>query len=104
MNDAFGMSAIERAANLLDDDTGVLGRELSLASQYGAQILAVDEFHADETNAIRLTQIENADHVLVRDVARENQFLLEAGQNGRIRSQFGADDLERDQAVEFAVT
>src|SRR5208282_3172770 len=76
---------------------------LPLAAQYSAQVLAVHVFHADEADALRLTQIENADHVLVRDVAGENELLLEARQNGRIHRQFRTDDLERNQPVKFAV-
>ena len=39
----------------------------------------------------------------MRDVAGENELLLEALQNRGISRQFGTDNLERDQAVEFAV-
>ncbi len=103
MDHAFGMSGVERAADLLHHRDCFLGRELSPIAQQRAQILAVYVFHADEADAVGLTQVVNADHVLVGDVAGENELLLEALQNRGIGRQFGTDDLERDQAVEFAV-
>ena len=78
MDHAFGMGRVERAADLLHHRDCLLGRELSLAAQYSAQVLAIHVFHADEANAIGLTQIEDADDILVRDVARKNELLLEA--------------------------
>ena len=103
MDHAFGMGAIEGTADLLHHADSFLGRELSRAAQERAQVLAVDVFHTDEADAIGLAQVVDADHVLVRNVARENQLLLEALQNRGIGRQFGTDHLKRDQAVEFAV-
>src|ERR1035438_1962551 len=103
VNHAFGMGGVESAADLLNHRDRILGRELSFAAQDGAQILAVEVLHADEADALSLAQVENADHVLMRDVAGENELLLEARKNRGIRRQFRTDDLERDQAVELAV-
>ena len=103
MDDAFGMGGVKRAADLLHHRDGFLRRELSLTTQQRPQVLPVDVFHADETDALGLPQVVNADHVLVRDIAGENELLLEAQQNRGIGCQFGTDDFERDQAVQFAV-
>ncbi len=97
------MGGVERAADLLHHCDGLLGREFSLAAQERAEVVAIDVFHADEADTIRLAQVVNADHVLVRDIAGENELLLEAQQNRGISCQLGPDDLERDQAVQFAV-
>ena len=104
MDHALGMRGVERAADLLYDRDGFFRARTFLAAQMRAQVFAVNIFHADEANALSLAQIENADHILVRDIAGENELLLEAQQNRGIGCQFGTDNFERDQAVEFAVT
>src|SRR5271165_5113711 len=103
MDHAFRVRAVECAADLLHHRNRILWRELPRPAQKGAQIFAVDILHADEADALGLPQIENTDHILMRDVAGENQLLFEARENSRIGRQFGTYDLERDQAVQFAV-
>ena len=97
------MGGVERAADLLDHGNGLRGRKLSMLAQQHAQVLAIHVFHGDEANAVGFTKIVDADHVLVSDVAGENQFLFEARQNARICGEFGTDDFESDDAVQFAV-
>ena len=103
MNHAFGMGRVQCTAYLLNDRNGVFGRELSVAAQDGPQILAVDVLHADETNPIRFAQVKNADDIFMRDVARENELLLEAQQDRGVRRQFRTNHLQRDQTIQFTV-
>ena len=101
---AFGVSGIEGAADLLHHGNRLLCGELAVLAKHRAHVFAIDVFHGDEANAVRLAKVVNADDVLMSDVAREDQFLLEALQDGRIGGQFWPDHFERDQAVEFPVT
>src|SRR6202042_678317 len=78
MDYALGVGRVERPAHLLDHRDRFFRRKLSLAPQQSSQIISVHILHADKANSISLAQIENADDVLVRDVAGKNQFLLEA--------------------------
>src|ERR1700721_154344 len=104
MDDALGMGAIEGATDLLHHRNGIFRREFPLPPQYGSKVFPVDELHADEANALGLAEVEDADDVLMRDVAGENQLLLKALQDCRIGSQFRADDLKRNKPVKLAIT
>src|SRR5262249_44277721 len=97
------MSGFEREADLLDNFDRSFGRELTLLGQQGLEVAALDEFHGDELDAVGFAQIENADHVAVRYLARQDELLLEALQNFRQSGQFGTDHFESHQAVEFTV-
>ena len=92
MNHAFGVGAVERAADLLHHRDCVLRARISSRLRMVRRSSPVDVFHADEANALRLAQIVNADHILVRDVTGENQLLLEAGEDCGIGGQLRTDD------------
>src|SRR6202165_6225309 len=68
-----------------------------------AQVLALDVLHGDELDSIGIAHVVNANHVLVLDLVRENQFLLEAVKYGRISSQFRTDHFKRERAIHFAI-
>ena len=57
---------------------GARKRQLSVAPQYRRQIVAFDVRHRDVLDAIDLAEVMNADDVLVRDLAPEEQLVLEA--------------------------
>ena len=103
MDDAFGVRGFQRAAHLLDDVGRFRGLKLFLAPEQAPQVLALDVLHGDELDAIGLAEVENANHIVVGDLARENQFLLEALQDFGIRGQVAANYLQRNLAVQFAV-
>ena len=67
-----------------------------------------DVRHRDVLDAVDLAEVVNADDVLVRDLPRQEQFLLEAPldvlRGGRIPSHFRPDDLEGDRDLELLVT
>ncbi len=67
------------------------------------QILAFDVLHGDELDAIGLAQIKNANHVFVRDLPRENQFLLEAPEYFRIGGHVGANHFDGNLAFQLFV-
>ena len=80
---------------------------LSFAAEDGRQLLALDERHGDELDAVDLAELVNADDVLVRDLARQQELLLEAALEHRgrrgVRGHFRPDHLERDDDAELGV-
>src|SRR2546430_5570360 len=96
VDDAFAVSSFESAAGLEDDLHRLLWSKLFVRLQKAVQVLALDILHGDELDSSGFTQIENTNHVPLRNLAGENQLLLEALDDGRIAGQVGADDLECD--------
>ena len=90
-------------ANLLHHANGLFGGKFSLLGDDIFEVLAFDKLHGDELDAVGLPEIENANHVFVGYLPRENQLLLEAVKNFRIDGKFRANDFQRDEAVHFAV-
>ena len=72
--------------------------------QQRRQILSLDELHGDEAESFGDAEIEDADHVAMRDFSRQDQFLLKALQNAGMAGQFRTDHLERHQPVQLAVS
>ena len=54
-----------------------------------AQVLTLDVLHGDELHAVGFAQVVNPDHVLVRDLGGQKQFLLEAVNDGRLPARSG---------------
>ena len=81
MNYTLGMRRLQRAANLLNDLDCLSGRKFIVAPEESTQVLSVHIFHGDELETIGIAQIIDPNHVLVCDVACQNQFLLETLQN-----------------------
>ena len=82
-------------------------RQLALALQDGRQVLALEVRHRDVLEAVDLADVVHADDVLVRDLAGEQQLLLEpllehAG-GGRIVGHLGPHGLERHGHAQFGV-
>src|ERR1051325_3997410 len=99
MDHVFGVRGFQSAANLQHDLRRFRVREFASFLKQYAEVPAFHEIHGDELDSVGLAQIENSNNILVRHLTRENQFLLEALQNFRIPSEFGANQLERNQAV-----
>ena len=92
MDHSFGMRHFQRAANLLGHMNRIFRSELPFPFQNGAQVLAIHVLHRDELDSVGFAQVENAHDVAVGHIARQDEFLLEALQNGRISRQFRTDD------------
>ncbi len=104
MNYAFTVRGFESAADLQDYLGGFFWRQLSLFSQHPAQVLPLQIFHGDEFETVGLAQIEYADDVAMRHLPSQDQLLLEAFQDFRVGGQFGANNFQRDQTIQFLVT
>src|SRR6202161_3933885 len=103
MNDALGVRSFERIGNWIHDAHGLFVRKLALADHLGLQIVALDELHGDELDAVSFAKIENSDYVFVRNLPRENQFLFETMQCFRLRGEFRANNFQRNEPLELAV-
>ena len=79
----------------------------ALVAQDGRQVRPLDVRHRDVLDAVDLAEVVNADDVLVGDLAREEQFLLEASldilRRGRVPGHFRPDHLEGDRDFQFLV-
>ncbi|MFZ0981063.1 MAG: hypothetical protein WAN23_16790 [Candidatus Acidiferrales bacterium] len=81
---AFAVSYFERQANLFEDPYGLLGTQPTLVIEEGFEVLPLDELHGDELDSACFAEIEDPNHVAMRDLAGENQLLLEALKNFRM--------------------
>ena len=67
------------------------------------EVLALQVLHGDEFRAAGDAEVENADHVAVRDLPGKDEFLFEALQDFLVTGQFGAYYFQGDRTVEFPV-
>src|SRR2546427_945509 len=81
--------------------------QLALLPQHRREIGALDVWHRDVLHAFDVAEIVNADDVLVRDLAREQQLLLELPldlrRRVRVDGGVGADQLQGDRDAELRV-
>src|SRR5581483_6254472 len=103
MDDAGTVRCLQGAANLLNYVHCLFGSKFLFSNQHGAQVFALHKLHGDELDAVRFTQVVNADDVAVGHFAGEQQLLLETIDDGFIFRQFGTDDFEGYGPVQFAV-
>ena len=96
---AHAMSRFQRAADLLNDLDGLFRRKLFSLQNKSTQVFAFDELHGDELHAIGVAQVVDADHILMSNLMRQQQLLLESRQDRGIRGQLRADELQRHRTV-----
>ena len=104
VNDALAVRCIQGAADLRDDFAGLIRGELALFAKDGLQVASFDEVHGDELDAIGFAKIENANDVFVRDLPGQDQFVLETGENVGPAGEFGTNDFQRDETIDFAIS
>src|SRR5208337_5271946 len=78
MDDVLGVSGREGSGKLLREFQHALERKLSIVPYDLVKILAFDIGHGNELHAGKFAHVVNAKYVFVRDLAGENQLLLEA--------------------------
>ena len=103
MDDAFGMRGCEGFGDLPREIQNAVHRHLGIVVDDVLQILALDEGHGNETQAADIAHIVNAQDIFVRDLAGENQFLLEALQRVGLSDGAFTHHLDGDRAVQFLV-
>ena len=76
MDNAFPVGRAQTAQHLACNVDGFVGRELAVLAQNLVQALALDVFHGDKSDSVGFAQIENPNHIAIRDLTSEDQFLL----------------------------
>ena len=104
MDHMFAVRGFQGAADLEHDFRCFAGRKFASFLKEVAKVVSLHEIHGDELDSVGLAEVENTNDILVRDLARENQFLLEAPQDFRIAGELGTDQFESDKTVEFLVS
>ena len=72
MDHTLLVSCVQGPADLLNDCDRLFWTEFFLLAEEGLQILTLDVFHADELRSLGVSQVKNADHVLVRDLPSQD--------------------------------
>ena len=78
MDHGFAVSSVQGGAQLLGNVESALDGELPLRLQDVMEVGAVDEGHRNELRPGNIAQIVNAENVPVRNLAGQQQLLLEA--------------------------
>ncbi len=99
MDDPGRMRGDEAGGEFLRDGDGAVDRQAALARHDRRQIGALHVRHRDVGDAVDLSEVVNADDVLVRDLTREQQLVFEAAlqrfRGLRVRRRLGPDHLQR---------
>src|SRR5438128_7882443 len=103
MNDPYAVRGFKRSADLLHDLDCFLGGELVFLVYEGAESLTLDVLHGDELHPLGFAQVVNANYILVGDLASEEQFLLEAIEDGLVAGKIGPNDFQGDWPTQLAV-
>ena len=82
-------------------------RDLAVALEEVGQVLPFDERHRQVLDAVQFTQVVNADHVLVGNLASQHELPLEpplhfAGGSG-VQQYFRSNDLKGNGDTEFRI-
>src|SRR5207244_7637506 len=79
--------------------------QLDVAPQRCREVVALDVRHRDVLDAVELPDVVDADDVLVRHLAGEEQFLLQPvlGLGRRAFLRIGANHLQRDRDAELGI-
>src|SRR5437870_12928035 len=103
MNDSHTVRGFERTADLLHDLDRFLGGELSFLVYEGAEIFTLDVLHGDELHPLGFAQVVNANYIFVGNLASQEQFLLEAIEDGLVAGKIGPNDFQGDWPTQLAV-
>jgi len=103
MDHTFPVRRLQTAQCLLHDLYSFRNQDLALTPEDLVKALAFDVLHSDELDSVGFSQVKDADHIAIGDLASEDQFLLESLENVRIRGQLGTDYLQGYNPVQFGV-
>ena len=107
MHDTLRVGRFQTCGHLRHDAGRARDVELAFAPQQIGQRLPVDERHRQVLHALDVADVVNAHHVLVRDLAREQELALEAlleiACGGGVGLQRGPDQFHRDADAELPI-
>jgi hypothetical protein len=103
MNDAAFVGGRHPRAELPRDvHRAILGKAADAAEKRG-QVLAVDVLHGEEPPALRLAEVVEAAHVLVRHLASDAQLVVKLRQVFGVGGDAFREELQRDRLLERQV-
>ena len=103
MHNGLAMRLGEALRQLPRELDGAPGFQAALALQKAAQALSLHEFHREIDRVARAMEFVQSRHVAMRDLVRQQQFVLEALQNLRIAGDLGLQDLQRHNLAGLTV-
>src|ERR1041385_1422768 len=102
MNDAAAVCGCERVGDLQTDQERGLELEWTARDEL-ADVLAFDELHRDEEDAVDFVQIEERADVWVVQRRREPRFAFEAFEVCFLSAQFRRNDFDHNRAAKLCV-
>src|SRR6185369_9378724 len=99
MNDAAAVGGGERVGYLQTNQQRGLELEWTAGDEL-AHVLAFDELHRDEVNAVDNVEIEDRADVWMVQRRREPCFAFESFQVGFFRAELGRNNFDHDRAAE----
>ena len=101
---ALAMRVVERLADLGDDGARLRNRHrlaaLAEALEQLPQVATRDVFHRDEEVVVLLSQLEDLDHIRVRELHGNARLVDEHGLEFLVLAHGGKDFLDREQPLE----
>ena len=90
-------------AQLPRDGHGTILRKPADAPEQRSQIVAVDVLHREEAPTVGFAQVVETTHVLMRDLPRDPQLVVELREPRRVAARGVREELQRDRLVEREV-
>ena len=103
MHDARLVRVLQRLRDLPEDPHRPRHGQPPLRGQHVEQRAPLHQAHGQEAQALALADVVDADDVLVRDLAREQELAPETGDPFGITPELGAEDLDRDVLPQLLV-
>src|ERR1044072_4317484 len=102
MDDTAAVRGCECVRNLQTDQQCRLQFQRATGDEL-AYVLAFDELHCNEVNAVYFVEIEDGADVWMVERRGETCFAFKSFKVGFFRAELGRDDLDHDRASEFGV-
>ena len=103
VDDPPGVGGRQGAGDLRGDPGGLARRERPVPAHDRGQVLPVDELHDDERAVLVLAEVVDGHDVGMVERGGGERLLAEARAEVRIATVLGAEDLDRDVAIELGV-
>src|SRR5882724_2994107 len=102
MNDAARVRRRQGVGNLNPDPQSALQLQRPSIAKL-ADVLAFNELHGDEVQALRLVQVEDGTDVRMVESGSEPRLALESFQVGFFDGEFSRQDFEHNRAPKFLI-
>jgi hypothetical protein len=103
VDDPAHVRGMERLGDLGADPRGLARRQRAVLADDRRHVLAVDELHDDVRAGRLLAEVEDRDDVRVAQRRGGAGLVAEAGQEVRVTTELGAQQLDRDVAIQLGV-